>query len=211
MWKAKEWLVAKLPNIFLCSKKKSAFAEMQWNFPIKRGGIISHHLQHSFKKCKQWSICHLLESLCIILLNHSFNDITNFIIKRWWLSPWSMTFLVATHARLERKQRRAVKMASHSPNSWVNTNKTGQESYSKAFSILLKVKRRISPNECWYQLAQVAIKQANCHPSPSHILGNVLKNDTAHRTVHQVSYTAECSKGMSEFFCIFPGSKIGTN
>ena len=44
IWKVKEWLVAKLLNIFPCSKKKSAFVEMLWNFPIKHGGIISYHL-----------------------------------------------------------------------------------------------------------------------------------------------------------------------
>ena len=44
IWKAKEWLVSQLLNIFPCSKEKSAFVEMLWNFPIKHGGIISYHL-----------------------------------------------------------------------------------------------------------------------------------------------------------------------
>lgn len=90
---------------------------------------------------------------------------------------------------VEVKQQRAIKMATNSPNSSVNTNKTVQNSYLKAFNILLKVKRRISGE--WVVhigLLQVAIKQANYNPSPSHILGNILKNDTAHRNFHQVFY-----------------------
>lgn len=58
-------------------------------------------------------------------------------------------------------------------------------------------------------LRQVAIKQANYNPSPSHILGNVLKNDTAHRIVHQVPYPSKCSKVISEFLYIFKEAKSG--
>ena len=82
-------------------------------------------------------------------------------------------------------------MASNNHKSSVNTNKTVPNSYLKTFNILLKVKRIISAE--WVlriSLLQVAIKQVHYNPSPSHILGNMLENDSAHRSSHQVFYPA---------------------
>lgn len=77
--------------------------------------------------------------------------------------------------------QRAIKIASNSHNSSVNTNKTVQNCYLKTSNILLKVKRKLSVGWVLHISSyQVAIKQIIYNPSPSLIFGNILKNVAAH-------------------------------
>lgn len=105
-----------------------------------------------------------------------------FFIWRWCFKVWSMLFFVVRHiCYVCVSHQRAIKIASNSHNSSLSTNKTVQNCYLKTSSILLKVKRKLSMGWVLHISShQVAIKPVIYNPSPSPILGNILKNVAAH-------------------------------